>query len=210
MAYPVSVEVVPAISGRNKLTVALRILLAIPHLILVGGIGFAAESTKGTHSVSYGGGEAGLLGIVAFILAIVSWFTIVFAGSHFPGIRDFTALYIRWRIRAAAYIMLLADRYPPFGDGDYPVTVTIADPSGPRRRLSVFFRFILALPHFIILGVLVALWWNTAIIAWFAILITGNYPSALYPFGVGVLRWYTRVEAYALLMVDEYPPFSLS
>jgi hypothetical protein len=61
----------------------------------------------------------------------------------------------------------------------------------------------------VLVFVLVA-WGVTTIVAWFAILFTGRYPQGLYAFGVGVLRWRIRVESYALLMVDEYPPFSLT
>jgi len=53
-------------------------------------------------------------------------------------------------------------------------------------------------------------WWATTVVSWFAILITGRYPPGLSDFGVGALRWLIRVEAYMLLLVDEYPPFSLS
>ncbi len=70
-------------------------------------------------------------------------------------------------------------------------------------------RLFLMIPHFILLFFLIFAWWVTAIIAWFVILITGAYPAGLHTFGVGVLRWYLRVEGYGLLMVDDYPPFSL-
>jgi hypothetical protein len=53
-------------------------------------------------------------------------------------------------------------------------------------------------------------WCVTAIVAWFVILFTGTYPQGLYEFAAGALRWRLRVEAYMLLMVDEYPPFSLT
>jgi hypothetical protein len=80
----------------------------------------------------------------------------------------------------------------------------------PRNRFTVAFRIPLALPHLLILVVLGYLWSLTSIIAWFAILISGRYPPALYRFAVGVLRWSTRVEGYLLLLTDEYPPFALS
>ena len=82
------------------------------------------------------GGEGGLLGAVAFFLAIVSWFTIVIGGTHIAGIRQFTSFYMRWRVRALAYLMLLEDAYPPFGDEPYPASIDIVDPAGPRDRLS--------------------------------------------------------------------------
>ena len=80
----------------------------------------------------------------------------------------------------------------------------------PRNRLTVAFRLFLAIPHFIALTFVLLAWCLTTVAAWFIILFTGAYPSGLYEFGVGALRWRLRVEAYMLLMVDEYPPFSLS
>jgi uncharacterized protein DUF4389 len=208
MSYPVTVAVEPLLKNRNRLTTAFRLILAIPHAILVGGIGFSV-AYQGTHPLRYSG-ETGLLGAVALFLAIVSWFTIVFTGQHIAGIRQFTSFYMRWRVRALAYMMLLEDRYPPFGDADYPSSITIVDPAGPRDRLTVGLRLLLGIPHFIVLFFLLIAWWITAIISWLLILITSEYPAGLYAFGVGVLRWLMRLEAYMLLLVDEYPPFSLT
>lgn len=208
MPYPVSVSVERAIANRNRLTTAFRLILAIPHLIIVGGVGFSVFPGHRSNGTAIGG-ETGLLGAVAFFLAIVSWFTIVFAGTHIIGIRQFTQFYLRWRIRVLAYLMLLVDPYPPFGDAAYPAAITTADPAGPRDRLTVGLRILLGIPHFIVLVFLIFGWWITTIIAWFVIVITGEYPAGLYDFGVGVLRWFMRVEAYMLLLVDEYPPFQL-
>jgi hypothetical protein len=207
--YPFTVTVEPLLKNRNRLTVAFRLILAIPHLIIVGGIGLGAAYSNSGSSVSWGG-ETGLLGLVAVILSIISWFTLVIAGQHILGIRQFTHFYLRWRVRALAYEMLLEDRYPPFGDADYPATIAVTDPAGPRDRLTIGLRLILGIPHFIVLFFLVFGWWLTALVSWLLILFTGEYPSGLYEFGVGVLRWLLRVEAYMLLMVDEYPPFSLT
>jgi hypothetical protein len=76
--------------------------------------------------------------------------------------------------------------------------------------VSVGFRLLLGIPHYFVLFFVLCAWWVTTVIAWFAILITGQYPQGLYDFGAGALRWLIRVEAYTLLIVDEYPPFSLS
>jgi hypothetical protein len=76
-------------------------------------------------------------------------------------------------------------------------------------RWTVLLRLILAIPHGIVLLFLQIAWAVTLVIAWFAILFTGNYPEGLYKFGIGVLRWQTRVESYVYLLRDEYPPFSL-
>jgi hypothetical protein len=208
MPYPVSVTIEPHMAGRNRLTTAFRLVLAIPHLILVGGIGTGVASRGDGRTTA--GSEGGLLGAVAIFLAIVSWFTIALTGTHIIGIRQFTAFYLRWRVRALAYLMLLEDPYPPFGDAPYPASIEIVDPVGPRARLTVALRLLLAIPHIVALVFVLLGWALTTIAAWFVILFTGTYPHALYEFGVGALRWRLRVESYMLLLVDEYPPFSLT
>ena len=205
--YPVTVHVEPALSGRNRLTTLFRLILAIPHLILVGGVGLGFASSGDSRTTL--GSEGGLLGAVAAFLAIVSWFTILIAATHVVGIRQFTAFYLRWRVRATAYLMLLEDAYPPFGDAPYPASIEIIDPAS-RSRLTVALRLLLAIPHFFVLAFVLLAWCLTTVVAWLLILFTGTYPQGLYEFAVGALRWRLRVEAYLLLMVDEYPPFSLS
>jgi hypothetical protein len=210
MVYPVSVSVEPLLSPRNRMTTAFRLILAIPHLFLVGGIGFSMVFRIGRNDLISLGPETGLLGFVAGILAIVSWVTILISREHISGIREYTCFYLRWRVRALSYLMLLEDRYPPFGDAPYPASVTVVDPEGPRDRLTVGLRILLAIPHFIVLVFLMTAWWMTTIVAWFVILFTERYPQGLYDFGVGALQWLIRVEAYMLLLIDEYPPFSMS
>ena len=131
MDYPVTVSVEPLLTNRNRLTTAFRLILAIPHMFLVGGSA-SVRSTAGTDKKTSVGSETGLLGAVVWFLAIVSWFTIVFTGQHVAGIRQYTGFYLRWRVRALSYLMLLQDEYPPFGDGPYPASLDIDDPAGPR------------------------------------------------------------------------------
>jgi hypothetical protein len=211
MPYPVSTAIEPQRSNRNRLTTAFRLILAIPHLILVGGVGagFAFYNGGGRNATSLGG-ETGLLGGIASVLAIVSWFTIVFVGEHYTPIRRYTRYYLRWRVRVIAYFMLLEDQYPPFGDRPYPAALVFEEPVKTRDRLSVGLRLIFAIPHFVVLFFIFCLWWVTTVFAWFAILITAHYPAGLYDFAVGAMRWLIRVEAYILLMVDDYPPFSFA
>jgi hypothetical protein len=201
------VTVQPVLTNRDRVTTLFRFILAIPHLILVGGAALGGSFVFGDGRWSFGG-EGGLLGAVAYFLAIVTWFMIVLTGSDVSGIRQFSTFFLRWRVRAIAYLMLLEDAYPPFGDESYPASVEVVDP-GPRDRVSVAFRLILAIPHFIVLAFVMLAWCVTTIVAWFAILFTGEYPAGLYEFGVGSLRWLIRFQAYLLLLVDEYPPFSL-
>ena len=209
MPYPVSATIVRQLENRNKLTTAFRLVLAIPHLILVGGVGLGFAVQSGRRELIRIGSETGLLGGIAFVLAIVSWFTIVIASEHYTPIRRYTRFYLRWRVRSLAYLMLLVDAYPPFGDGPYPAALVFVEPDQPRDRLTVALRLVVAIPHFIVLFFVCVLWWVTAVVAWLLILITGRYPQGLYDFGAGALRWLIRVEAYLLLMIDEYPPFSL-
>jgi hypothetical protein len=112
-------------------------------------------------------------------------------------------------VRAVAYTALLRDEYPPFAEGFYPAEAEITPPAAARNRLTIAFRIVLLLPHIIAVWAIGIAWAFTTLIAWFAILFTGRFPAGLYRFGVGALRWNTRVEAYLLLLHDDYPPFSL-
>jgi hypothetical protein len=198
MAYPVTVAVGATLVGRNKLTTFFRPILAIPHAILAGPMYWSART-----------GGLGLVGAAAYVLAIVSWFSLVVTGQHPTGAREFCLYYLRWRTRALAYMALFRDEYPPFGDAPYAASIDVVEPAAPRDQAGIAFRLLLALPHMVVLCFLLIGWLVTTVIAWFAILLTGSYPSSMYPFGTGVMRWALRVEAYLLLLVDEYPPFML-
>ena len=194
----------PPAAPRNRLTAAFRIILAIPHALLVGGPGL---NIGGTHV----GSSTGVLGLVAGVCAIINWFAIVFSGRAIIGLLDLERFYLKWRANVLAYEALLRDEYPPFGDGAYPaVELTLpAQIIEGRSRLTVGFRLILAIPHIIVFAVLTIAWLVTAVVGWFAILFTGVYPEGLWRFGEGVMRWGLRLESYLLLLHDEYPPFSL-
>jgi len=198
LQYPVSVSIESPLDGRNRLTTGLRPILAIPHMLLVG-------PGAWLHRVD----SAGLLGAAAYVLAIVNWFAILISGEPIQGIRDFQLYYLRWRTRAVAYMSLLVDPYPPFGDAPYPATIAVSEPAGVRDRATIAVRLILAVPHLVVLFFLVVAWALGTLVAWLAILFTGAYPAFLHPFALGVMRWLLRVEAYLLLLVDDYPPFTL-
>lgn len=154
-------------------------------------------------------GAAGLLGSAAYVLAIVNWFSLLINGTDLKGARDFQLYYLRWRTRAIAYMALLADGYPPFGDGPYPVSIDIAEAPAVRDRVGVAVRPLLAVPHLVLLVFILCAWFLATVIAWFAVLFTRHYPRTLLTFAIGAMQWLLRVEAYLLLLVDEYPPFSL-
>jgi len=197
--YPISFDVEPQTAERNRLTTAFRFILAIPQVLIVGSpgnVGFGANA--GT----------GVFGAVVSVTSIISWFAILFTGKYPRDLWNLAKTYMQWRANVVAYTALLRDEYPPFGTGPYPVTFDVDYPE-QSNRLSVAFRLILVIPQAIVLMFVLLAWVVTAIIAWFAILITGRYPEGLYGFGVGVQRWTLRVQAYLFLMRDEYPPFSL-
>lgn len=208
--HPVSVRVEPAREKRNRLTVAFRLFLAIPHLILVGApIALTitwSQTTDGVTKYDWSAG-GGVLGAVAVVCALLAWFAILFTGRYPDGLRSLVTFYLRWRVRASAYAALLRDEFPPLGDGPYLVQLELPAPK-EHNRLSVAFRPILIIPQAIVVWGLGIVWGLTTFVAWFAILFSGEYPEALYRFGTHVLKWTTRVEAYALLLHDEYPPFS--
>lgn len=91
---------------------------------------------------------------------------------------------------------------------DYPVTVTI-EYREPLSRLTTFFRWFMAIPHWIVLWALGIAAGVLAFIAWWAILFTGKYPQWAFGLVAGYVRWYTRVSGYYLLLTDKYPPFSI-
>ena len=105
----------------------------------------------------------------------------------------------------------MRDEYPPFGwdRGAYPITYDVEYP-GKLSRWLLFVKWLLLVPHYVIL---VFLWPAAAavwIVAWFAILFTEQFPREMFDFLVGVARWTYRVLAYFSLLRDEYPPFSLT
>lgn len=209
--YPVTVHVQPATEDRNRLTTAFRFFLALPHLILVGGPVAVITSFgwSGDGSWELGSGSGGVLGAVVGVVALIAWVAILFTARHPDGLWKLASFYLRWRVKAIAYMTLLRDEYPPFGDGEYPADLALSRPEAPRDRLTVFFRLFLSLPHIFVLWFLSMVWAFTTAVAWVMILFTGRYPETLYGFAIGVLAWSMRVEAYILLLRDEYPPFTL-
>ena len=206
------VTIAPALTDRNRLTCAFRPILAIPHILLVGaptafGISLGWNLLDGP-DLQWGAGT-GALGLVAAVAALIAWCAILFTGTYPSGLWQVATFYLRWRVRAMAYMALLRDEYPPFGDAYYPAHLDVLPPDGSRNRLTTAFRIFLLIPHFLALWILSLMWLLTSIVAWLAILLTGRFPTPLYEYGVGVLKWSARVEAYLLMLHDEYPPFTL-
>ena len=188
-AYPVSLEVDEP-QPQNRLSVLLRIIFAIPTLL-----------------------GAMVVGIVAYIITIIAWFVVVITGKYPAGMANLPVGAVRWIARTYGYMYFLTDKYPPFSlddDSAYPIRVNIVPQIDGRSRLTVFFRVIMIIPHAIILSILNYVAQLLAFFAWLVALFTGSVPAGIHNFIVGWLRWTTRYTAYALLLTDEYPPFSLS
>ena len=215
MAYPVSYEIERP-ERYNRLTVLFRWILAIPQLFLVGGIGLAGSSASGVNDNDSGLEvllsilTAGVLTTVLAFLVFLAWWAILFTGRFPASFRGFCLMVFRWAMNVHAYVYLQAEPYPPFsGDKPYPLQVHVtADQE--HNRLTVLFRIFLAIPHLVVLFFLNIAQGIVTLIAWIAILVTGQYPAGMYSFSVGASRWQARVLGYLYLFVDEYPPFSLA
>ncbi|MGI9609371.1 MAG: DUF4389 domain-containing protein [Acidimicrobiia bacterium] len=144
------------------------------------------------------------------ILTIPALLLIVFRQKYPRWWFDFNLEYTRFSARIAAYGAMISDEYPSTTDEQY-VHLDLDYPDARSlNRWAPLYKWILAIPHYLMLAVLAIAAFFALIVAWFIILFTGRYPEGIYDFVVGVMRWSLRVEAYAaLLITDEYPPFSL-
>ena len=187
-AYPVQLDVEYPEDPRNRLTTLFRLILMIPIVIL---------------SI--------LVALGAGFLSFATLLMILFRKKYPRWWFDFNLELFRFSTRVNAYILLLRDEYPSTDD-DQAVSLEIAypDAEGQLNRFMPLIKWLLAIPHYIVLYVLGICSLVVSVIAWFAILIVGRYPSGLFNFSVGVMRWDSRVNAYmVLLTTDRYPPFRL-
>ncbi len=143
---------------------------------------------------------------------LIGWMTVfwrrkypVWLFNGLSGAFDYTA-------RGWSYGFLLTDQFPSFSREQSLVSLDFDQPpSGYLSRWRVlFWKWFLLIPHFIVLNFLLLAVMVVTVIAWFAILFTGNYPRGMFQFSVGVQRWYHRVVAYFASFNDRFPPFALS
>jgi hypothetical protein len=187
-------------------------LLAIPHFIVLA-----------------------VLWVAFVVLSVAAFFAILLTGRYPRGIFEFNLGVLRWTWRVAfySYGALGTDRYPPFTLGaapDYPATLDVTYPGELSRGLVLVKWWLLAIPHYLILGLLLGGGWFAwdwdrggddggwdapgligllVLFAGVALLFTTRYPRAMFDFVLGLDRWVARVVAYAGLMTDAYPPFRL-
>ncbi len=190
--YPVQLELQHPLKVNHWLPLVSG-LLAIPHIIIL-----------------Y------VLWVVLAILQLVAFFTILFTAKIPKGIFDLMAMVLRYSWRVSSYLLFMRAKYPPFefvpsdlDPGTDPALMSVVYPA-KLSRLLIFVKWILIIPHLIVLLLLgigaVFVW----IIAFFAVLFTAKWPQGLRNYMVGLHRWSTRVMAYSYFMTDAYPPFRLS
>jgi hypothetical protein len=193
----------------DRLTTLFRLVWILPIAVVLGlltGTGNGTVAAEGGGQLASTGG--GLSGGLWLATALVLVSRVRYPRWWFDFARELT----RFGARVGAYLVLLTDRYPSTVE-EQAVHLEIDYPDVERdvNRWLPLVKWLLAIPHYAVLVVLWLVAIVAVVIAWFAILITGRYPRALFDFVVGVGRWSLRVAAYAFLLVtDRYPPFSLS
>ena len=174
---------------RTRLTVFFRLLLAVPLLVW-----------------------QALIGVAAALAAIGNWFATLIAGRSPDGVHSFLAGFLRYTTHVTAYVWLIADPYPGFYlvnlKPDYPIDLEVAPPE-VQNRWTVAFRIILAIPAFMITGVLRQLSQLLAVFSWFVALITGRVPEGIRNFAAFALRYESQTYGYVLLLTQRYPSFNV-
>jgi hypothetical protein len=157
-----------------------------------------------------------ILQLALSVVTFVAWFVILFTGNIPEGMFAFMVSVHRFQWRFSSYFLFLREPYPPFeltgpalDPGTDPPTQFSVEHPNRLSRLLIFVKWLLAIPHeivllFLLVGAVVA-----GAIGFFAVLITGRWPEGLRRYIVGVHRWAYRVQAYVYLLTDVYPPFRL-
>jgi hypothetical protein len=204
--YPLTFSVDYPDRPLNRLTTGLRFLWIIPIGIVLGAVSGATYSVHGRTGVILVFTTAGGLLFLGPLLMIL------FRQKYPRWWYDWNLELLRFSNRVTAYGLLLRDEYPST-DEHQAVHLDVPYPDAQRdlNRWLPLVKWLLAIPHYIVLFFLGIAAFVVVIIAWFAILFTGTYPRGMFDFVVGVSRWQNRVAAYAyLLLTDQYPPFRLA
>ena len=171
---------------RNRLTVFFRLLLAIPQFIWL-----------------Y------LFGIVAFCALVIAWVVAIFTGRVPAGLHGLLARYQRLTTHVAAYTLLLADPWPPFGGspGTYPVDLRVDEPQ-QQSRLTVFFRALLAIPALVLAYVFRIVNTLIAVLGWFYSLVFGRMHKGMRDLSAWMLQYELQTYGYLFLLTGRYPSFA--
>ncbi|MFC1916787.1 DUF4389 domain-containing protein [Chloroflexota bacterium] len=203
--YPVQLSIDYPDRNLNRLTTFFRIITVIPIVIIIGLItsGNYGGTAEGSELYQYAAGGLLFLPLILMIL---------FRKKYPKWWFDWNLALTKFSARVCAYLGLLTDEYPST-DEEQAVHIEISYPDvkNDLSRGMPLIKWLLAIPHYVVLFFLYIAVIVCVVIAWFAILFTGRYPKGLFDFVVGVSRWSLRVDAYALLLTtDRYPPFALN
>ncbi|MHB8647536.1 MAG: DUF4389 domain-containing protein [Thermomicrobiales bacterium] len=204
-SYPVQFSVNYPDRPLNRLTTFFRLFVAIPILIVLGGVSGGTWQWTSGKTTGVAAGAGGLLFFAPLLM-------ILFRQKYPRWWFDWNLELLRFSNRVVVYLALMEDRYPATDEQqavhlDYPYP----DAQRDLNRWLPLVKWFLAIPHLIILVFLEIAAVVVVIVAWFAILFTGRYPMGLFDFVAGVIRWHNRVIGYAVVLVtDQYPPFSLA
>ena len=199
--YPVLLDIEYPDRELNRLTTFFRPIVVVPIAIVLSLLsGPSAHASSDEYWFAAGG-----------ILVVPTMLLLVFRRKYPGWWFDWNLELTKFATRVTAYLALLRDEYPST-DEEQAVHLTIPYPdTAELSRWLPLVKWLLAIPHYIILAFLAIAAMACVIIAWFAILLMGRYPRPLFEFVVGVFRWWLRVAAYALLLTtDRYPPFRLA
>jgi hypothetical protein len=168
---------------RNRLTVFFRLLLAIPQIVVVA-----------------------LWAFVAYLVVIIAWFAALITGRVPDGLHTFLARFLRATTHVNAYVLLLADPWPPFTgeQGTYPVDLRVDGPE-KQNRLTVFFRTLLAIPALLLSYVFGLVNRLVAFLGWFICLFTGRMNEGMRDVSAWMLRYEIQTYAYVMLVTGKYP-----
>jgi len=204
-AYPATLSIDYPDRPLNRLTTFFRLFTIIPIAIIFVLIGLSIGGSGGDEGSNCPAGAG------AAIVSLPIIFMLLFRQKYPRWWFDWNLAITRFSYRIGAYFALLRDEYPST-DEEQAVHLEIPYPEAKElNRWLPLVKWLLAIPHYIILFFLCIAAILCVIFAWFVILFTGVYPRAFFNFIVGVSRWELRVTAYAfLLTTDRYPPFALS
>ena len=171
---------------RSRLTVFLRLLLAIPHLVW-----------------QY------VWGLAIFSCAIFNWFAVLIKGRSPEDLHLLLARALRYRTHWLSYFFLVSNPYPTFfgRHGTNPVDLEIDGPDRQRRVVTLF-RLVLAIPAIVIAYVLFIVMFFVAVIGWFVCLVIGRMPKGMRDLSAYCLRYEAQMAAYLMVLTDRYPSFS--
>lgn len=205
MDYPLTYSVDYPDRSLNRLTTLFRVIVALPILVVLGTV------SGGTWLTTSSGNSTLVLTAAGGLLFAGPLLMILFRRKYPRWWFDWNRELLRFTNRVVAYLLVMDDRYPSTDEEQaVHVDVPYPDARASLNRWLPLVKWLLAIPHYIVLVFLDIAAIAVVIVAWFAILFTGRYPRGLFDFVQGVIRWHNRVVAYALILAtDAYPPFQL-